>query len=126
MVRKYFYKAKLTFFIQQKMSQQELSHQAKDLVFKNNMTSFIIWETMDHDGYDEMGPCSNLWDLFVVDIKESEESTVVYHYHREFWYRGADQEPYQWLRQATLEQISIYQPCLLENIERMRLEHFVK
>ena len=104
--------------------QQELSQQAKDLVFKNNMTSFIIWETMDHDGYDEMGPCSNLWDLFVVDIKESEESTVVHHYHREFWYRGVDQEPYQWLRETTLAQISMSQPCLSENIKQLRLEKF--
>lgn len=108
------------------MSQQELSQQAKDLVFKNNINSFIIWETMDHDGYDEMGPRSNLWDLFIIDIKESEESTVVYHYHREFWYRGVDQEPYQWLRQTNLEQTSIYQPCLSENIKQLRLEKFVK
>lgn len=106
--------------------QQELSQQAKDLVFKNNMTSFIIWETMDHDGYDEMGPCSNLWDLFVIDLKETEKSTIVYHYHREFWHRGTDQEPYQWLRPTNLEQISMYQPCLLENIERLRLENFAK
>jgi len=51
-----------------------------------------IRQKLDHDGYDRDGPKSNLYDLSIIFEKNGHQSILVY--HREYWYRGEDDEPY--------------------------------
>jgi hypothetical protein len=81
--------------------QQGLTSKAKEVVDslkrrKIQCLDIVAVEVMDHDGYDSQGPKSDLWDLYVVLVRESDETSVVQHYHRENWYlRGGDYHPYE-------------------------------
>ena len=48
---------------------------------------------LDHDGYDQYGPESNLYDLYVYYQKGY--NMYYDNYHREYWYHGEDNEPYE-------------------------------
>jgi len=51
-----------------------------------------IFETKDHDGYDEYGPKSNLWDMYIV-FKNNKD--LIYHnYHHEEWFCKNDEKKY--------------------------------
>lgn len=51
-----------------------------------------IFETRDHDGYDEYGPKSNLWDIYIV-FKDNND--LIYHnYHHEEWFCKNDEKKY--------------------------------
>lgn len=70
----------------------KLSKQAQEVVenFMKDKEIFDVWETCDHDGYDEIGPKSYLWDLYIIDSHSNK-----YFYHREYWFHGGDTEEYQ-------------------------------
>ena len=96
---------------------QELSPQAKDLLTQKKIKdSCIVWEILEHDGYDEMGPKSNLWDLFIMD-PDSKSPQLVQHFHREYWFDGQDNEPYLWEQETTRDAI-----LHLGNIQPMKQE----
>jgi hypothetical protein len=42
-------------------------------------------EILDHDGFDSMGPTSDLWDLYLICREENGEMMVI-QYHREEWF----------------------------------------
>ena len=67
----------------------------------------LFHETLDHDGYDEEGPNSNLWDLYVIEVRETNEGSTVHHYHREEWYSRKESflEPYQFVETIPLLKI---------------------
>lgn len=51
-----------------------------------------IFETRDHDGYDEYGPKSNIWDIYIV-FKNNND--LIYHnYHHEEWFCKNDEKKY--------------------------------
>jgi hypothetical protein len=53
---------------------------------KEDKTKYIIdyKEILDHDGYDEYGPESNLWDFFILYTSGGED--FVEWYHLEDWF----------------------------------------
>ena len=62
-----------------------------------DMKKFVVYEIRSHDGYDENGPKSDLWDLYLTDI----ETSSVRIYHRENWWGGGDMEEYVLVRETT-------------------------
>ena len=50
---------------------------------------------IDHDGYDQYGPESNLFDLHIYYQKKSDCNIYRDRYWREYWYNGDDDEPYE-------------------------------
>jgi len=48
-------------------------------------------ETLTHDGYDEYGPESDIWDLIIIDLSDN----TTHSYHREVWYTEAGEQDYQ-------------------------------
>jgi len=83
------------------------------------MDKIIKLETLDHDGFDELGPQSNLWDLYYIFIGESEESTVVHHFHREYWFHGPDNEPYKFIEKTTLSKIASANSKVADQVENI-------
>lgn len=69
-----------------------LSKQAQTLIDNsfNDNTIIEYDETIDHDGYDEDGPESNLWDLYI--ITEENNQLFYYYYHWEDWFNGQRKE----------------------------------
>ena len=47
-----------------------------------------VWETVCHDGGDEWGPKSYLWDLYI------EYQNKIYKFHREDWYYDVEKRDY--------------------------------
>jgi hypothetical protein len=65
-------------------------------------------EVLSHDGYDEEGFKSELWDLYWIDIgnrvgREEERIFKIKHFHREHWYWGKDQQKYDLVEERTLD-----------------------
>ena len=54
--------------------------------FQNFHDFHVFLETLEHDGYDEDGPTSNLWDLYLVQVESTDEKSVIWHFHREEWF----------------------------------------
>lgn len=54
----------------------------------------LLFEIVEikHDGYDEMGPESNLYDLHLFIKRDGNYYEQLF--HREYWYHGKDDEPY--------------------------------
>ena len=59
----------------------------------NNIKIIHIERELDHDGYDIDGPESNLHDLYVYYKKGYNMYCDIY--HREYWYQGEDDDPYE-------------------------------
>ena len=64
---------------------KDLSNEATAILsyFKYKKIIYLK-EELSHDGYDEFGPESNLWDLYI--IIESNNDYKFYHYHWEDWF----------------------------------------
>jgi hypothetical protein len=63
----------------------------------------VIHEHLSHDGYDEMGPKSDIWDLYVMEVTDKDETSIVRIYHREFWYNFfGDIDDYSLVHETTL------------------------
>lgn len=77
------------------MSASSLSHlsqSAKWVVQKQHKSVTMSWEKCSHDGYDEMGPESDIYDLYIVETNGTK--FIISRYHREHWYNGTPQ-PYE-------------------------------
>jgi hypothetical protein len=89
----------------------------------------IVHETLEHDGYDEEGPKSDLWDLYLISIRETNETSTVWQYHREDWYEGKEKEEYEHVVTTTLDKIwdslIITHPPLFQKISNFR-KNFIK
>jgi hypothetical protein len=59
----------------------------------------IIWiETdIDHDGYDYLGPQSDLYDLNFIEYNKELDIYYLYFYHTENWYSSKDEHKYYYL-----------------------------
>lgn len=58
---------------------------------KFHNTAFIVREYLGHDGFDEDGPQSNLWDLHVQVISGTEQTpTGYYKFHTEDWFNQGE------------------------------------
>ena len=70
------------------LERSTLSEEANKLLLnKQHSDDFhVFMETLEHDGYDEDGPTSNLWDLYLVQVESTDEKSVVWHFHREEWF----------------------------------------
>ncbi len=69
---------------------ENLSKQALEIVETFGKDKILdAWEKLGHDGYDDIGPKSDIWDLYIVDSDK-----VIHEYHREYWFHGEDNEPY--------------------------------
>jgi hypothetical protein len=67
--------------------QDRLSSEAREILKTIQKGSekgrvMVAVETLEHDGYDEDGPRSNLWELYVID----KATRIVQIYHREDWF----------------------------------------
>jgi hypothetical protein len=72
-------------------------------------------EVQSHDGYDEEGSKSDLWDLYLIDwidngidngidkIENEKRVVNMKHFHREQWYWGKESEPYVLVEEVTME-----------------------
>ena len=65
-------------------------------------------EVRSHDGYDEEGSKSDLWDLYLIDwidhgIDNEKRIINMKHFHREHWYWGKESEPYVLIEEVTME-----------------------
>lgn len=69
---------------------QKLTGQALEVIDSFEGDILNVKETLSHDGYDSLGPESNLWDLYIVD-----SNSKTHHYHREYWFQGFDNDKYQ-------------------------------
>jgi len=89
-----------------KIQEQEQKKEEED-----RRRPFLFHETLDHDGYDEEGPKSNLWDLYVIDVHDSNDKSTVRHFHREDWYIHKEQhdqhdQHYQFMEEVSLSHMT--------------------
>ena len=74
------------------MIRERLSKEALDMIASlPEQLSVVAVETLEHDGYDEEGPKSDIWDLYLVH-RETRRVTL---YHREDWYSWGTQREYK-------------------------------
>ncbi len=57
-----------------------------------NIEVYRLGEALSHDGYDEMGPEANLYDMYV------DHSRGTDWWHREYWFQGSDTEGYTFVK----------------------------
>ena len=57
---------------------------------KNNI--IFLQEFLSHDGYNQRGPESNLWDLYI--IIEINNDYIFYNYHWEDWFHNNQKKEY--------------------------------
>ena len=50
-----------------------------------NIKVVAVTEQLDHDGYDEYGSLSDLWDLYLITLED--DTYIFYNYHWEDWFR---------------------------------------
>lgn len=75
----------------------------------NNVISSKVEIT--HDGYDEYGPESNLYDYHVLFYLDSKIYYVKF--HREYWFHGKDEEEYY------LDNQNIFNRCISDELTSM-------
>ena len=68
----------------------------------------FVKEIIEHDGYDEYGPESNLYTLYII-TKESNKTFTVYRYYYEYWY-GSFQNDYSYSLEvkSNINNITLY------------------
>jgi hypothetical protein len=73
-------------------------------LFKPNFKGEILFrkEYIEHDGFDEYGPKSNLWTLFFI-VKEDHEF-ILYEYYRShyFYQQSKDDDEYELIKKEVL------------------------
>lgn len=60
--------------------------EAKPIIKTYGNNFYNYHESVSHDGYDLLGPVSDLWDLYIFYNKDG--NVMVDQYHRENWYNG--------------------------------------
>jgi len=73
------------------MIRETLSKEALDMIASLPKQPVVAVETLEHDGYDEEGPKSDIWDLYLVH-RDTRRVTL---YHREDWYSWGTQRDYK-------------------------------
>ena len=68
-----------------------LSSPAIDIIGERNVVAFK--EDLYHDGYDEQGPKSDLWDLYIISLEHGKY--IYYNYHWENWFSPLDEHIYE-------------------------------
>lgn len=77
------------------MVNKESTHQDIVLNKYKNTNLDVIHKVckVSHDGFDNLGPQSNLYDFIVFYMKNDDICIDIW--HREYWYNGEDDEEYQ-------------------------------
>jgi len=72
------------------MSLKYSINHSKNILKKNHINDYVVFskELLDHDGYDNCGPDSNLWTLYVITYKDAKYT--IYKYYYEDWYENID------------------------------------
>ncbi len=91
----------------------------------------IIWiETdIEHDGYDYLGPQSDLYDLNFIEYNKELDIYYLYFYHAENWYSSKDDHKYYYLVKKKLyKELSkkILQENYFGNNSKKSLEEFLQ
>lgn len=73
------------------MSSTTNFYDANELLKINHPGHHSMRVVCTHDGYDDMGPESNIWDLYVAD--KMKDGFLITQYHREDWFTDKC-EPY--------------------------------
>jgi hypothetical protein len=92
--------------------------------FINNINpeDFIhIYEVVTHDGYDVDGPCSNLFDLFII-VHRPIDNYDYFFYHAEEWF--TPNEVIEYRLEDSFTSI-FYDPFLYNNIDWNRIKNKV-
>ena len=84
-------------------------------------------EELSHDGYDRDGPESDIWDLFLITLKD--EYYVFHCYHWENWFEGETIKEYELVRKNYVKNI-ILNDYYFEKVKALsdydiNLKHFV-
>jgi hypothetical protein len=66
----------------------KISQNGENILKKYENNIIFSVEILEHDGYDQYGPESNLWTLYIV-IKENNDF-ILYRYYFEDWYEKKD------------------------------------
>ena len=90
------------------LNSQKLSIYAQKIIKKNkflkNKNNVIVYikEDLTHDGYDQYGPESNLWDLYIYIKHINNDDIIILNYHWEDWFydsinscKGYCKKPYR-------------------------------
>ena len=89
--------------------------------FFNSKEIFLKKECLDHDGFDEYGPKSNLWSLFII-VKEDDKFTL-YEYYYEDWFSKYYIDDYELLNKKILTKNILES---ISNIENFNNKEFKK
>ena len=89
--------------------------------FFNDKEIFLKKEYLDHDGFDEYGPKSNLWSLFII-VKE-DDKFILYEYYYEDWFSKYYIDDYELLNKKNLNKNIL---DFISNIENCNNKEFKK
>lgn len=64
-----------------------------DFIYPDWINIFAVYEDLNHDGYDEDGPESNIWDLYIY-YETPEGLRVIDNWHWEDWYSTIGEQGY--------------------------------
>jgi hypothetical protein len=78
--------------------------------YKKDITPTMIFEEVkSHDGYNELGPKSDIWDFYWIDVRPTDEETrIIKHFHRENWFWGREEETYALVVDSTITLETIF------------------
>ena len=87
----------------------------------NEKNIIIMFEKVSHDGFDEEGPESDLWDLYI--LEKTINDYIMHSYHRENWSIGYKEDYYK-LYCLKLSEVNLKIPFnkYLVNIFKSRIE----
>jgi len=106
---------------------------AGERIHRQHMDKIMAIEILDHDGYDEDGAKSELWDLYI--LFRNEENTTCWKdwevicYHRERWYgwgaTGKEQEEDEYVleRRTTVKGLESTIQKHIETMFREKINH---
>lgn len=104
-------------------------------LFEPNFNGEILFrkEYLDHDGFDEDGPESNIWSLFFI-VKE-DDKFILYEYYRSYYFyqQDKDDDEYELIKKEVLTKKSFNNDwCIsiknitIEDIEKCNNEELKK
>jgi len=102
--------------------QTRLSSEAREVLEKIKKgcvegRAIVAMETLEHDGYDEDGPKSNLWDLYVID----KATRIVQIYHREDWFYWREEKKAYHLWNCVKMEATGWDDRMRQHVERLWL-----
>ena len=88
---------------------KEAKNIIKNIFFDKNIV--FIGEYLSHDGYDSLGPKSDLWDLFI--IEDTGKNFILYEYYWENWFTEHQSKEYEFEKKKILED------CTFSELEKI-------